>query len=187
MWPGVRNIAEMGPFQNDDLRRIVSHDGTVVGIGAMSCSSEDVDQQNSSEGVCCMVLHHNKDKLYEMGEEKLPQVIWSHEIQKKQEEDERRIKEEVEEIKRKAEQEKLKNAEQGGNEDGDEDDDDDIAQMASYMNIQKKSNQPKIQYETKQKINHFKEEEEQASSKVQKGKKGKAKKAEDEEEPEENE
>ena len=83
MWPGVRNIAEMGPFQNDDLRRIVSHDGTVVGIGAMSCSSEDVDQQNSSEGVCCMVLHHNKDKLYEMGEEKLPQVIWSHEIQKK--------------------------------------------------------------------------------------------------------
>lgn len=58
-----------------------------------------------------MVLHHNKDKLYEMGEDKIPQVIWSHQIQKKIDDEEKRIKDEVEEIKKKAELEKIKNAE----------------------------------------------------------------------------
>jgi hypothetical protein len=33
-------------------------------------SKELEEDENPDEGICCHILHHNKDKLYEMGGDK---------------------------------------------------------------------------------------------------------------------
>jgi predicted RNA-binding protein (TIGR00451 family) len=71
MWPGVSNRNDLGEFDNDDLRRIVSSEGIVVAVGAMAMNSKELEEdENPDEGICCHILHHNKDKLYEMGGDK---------------------------------------------------------------------------------------------------------------------
>lgn len=47
MWPGVSNKEDLGEFNNDDLRRIVSSEGVVIAIGAMATNSKDLLEEEN--------------------------------------------------------------------------------------------------------------------------------------------
>jgi len=63
-------VKNVGDFNADDVRYIRTPDNRIIAVGAMACSSKDLEK-NGATGTCIYVLHMLDDTLWATG----PKVV----------------------------------------------------------------------------------------------------------------
>lgn len=66
MWPGVKNIKNIGDFKKDDVRYVKTSNDIVVAVGMMACSSQELATKGAT-GQAMIILHVIEDKLWASG------------------------------------------------------------------------------------------------------------------------
>lgn len=101
MWPGVTDISALGCFKKDEVISIKDSEGHLIGVGALSCSMEELKKNNDGSGVAVFILHYKGDRLWDMGDKQYPEVVLKGKEEEWEEEEEEF--EEIEKVEEKQE------------------------------------------------------------------------------------
>ena len=84
MWPGVRDFSSLQNFKKDQVVAIRDCKGTIIAVGAMGCSLDQLKKNSDGSGVAVFILHYKGDRLWDMGSKQYPEVVMQIDTPKKE-------------------------------------------------------------------------------------------------------